>query len=258
MAAPTHGLVYDDVRHLSRLRMSVTGGQVELLAASTPTPLSAVVVSRVTENGGRVRREPGGRSARRPRRGTAGPPPLARREPGGGADAAELAREARDRAPRAGGRGRLRPRVRRQERHRQRETARPRAAPQDGGRCAHPSTRRTAPSSSWSRRRTSPTRPPEQRAGVCASAAATSSPSPSRCSRCRPAYPQTSSAPRGWPAAWRSGTWPRGARRSRRSSPSTRGCPPRSTRRWPTWPPCASSTGSTPNGRWWPPVRRGS
>ena len=48
MAAPTHGLVYDDVRHLSRLRMTVTGGRVELLAASTPTPFSAVVVSRVT------------------------------------------------------------------------------------------------------------------------------------------------------------------------------------------------------------------
>ena len=47
MVAATHGLVYDDLRHLSRLRMTVTGGQVELLAASTPTPLSAVVVSRV-------------------------------------------------------------------------------------------------------------------------------------------------------------------------------------------------------------------
>ena len=47
MAAATHGLVYDDLRHLSRLRMTVTGGRVELLAASTPTPLSAVVVSRV-------------------------------------------------------------------------------------------------------------------------------------------------------------------------------------------------------------------
>jgi glycogen debranching enzyme len=47
MGAPTHGLVYDDVRHLSTLRMSVTDGNVELLAASTPTPLSAVVVSRV-------------------------------------------------------------------------------------------------------------------------------------------------------------------------------------------------------------------
>ena len=47
MAAATHGLVYDDLRYLSRLRMTVTGGRVELLAASTPTPLSAVVVSRV-------------------------------------------------------------------------------------------------------------------------------------------------------------------------------------------------------------------
>ena len=47
MAGPTQGLVYDDVRHLSLLRMTVTGGRVELLAASTPTPFSAVVVSRV-------------------------------------------------------------------------------------------------------------------------------------------------------------------------------------------------------------------
>ena len=47
MAAATHGLVYDDLRHLSRLRLLVAGGEVELLAASTPTPLSAVVVSRV-------------------------------------------------------------------------------------------------------------------------------------------------------------------------------------------------------------------
>jgi len=47
MSGPTHGLVYDDLRHLSRMRMTVTGGQVELLAASTPTPFSAVVVSRV-------------------------------------------------------------------------------------------------------------------------------------------------------------------------------------------------------------------
>jgi glycogen debranching enzyme len=47
MVAATHGLVYDDLRHLSRLRMTVTGGRGELLAASTPAPLSAVVVSRV-------------------------------------------------------------------------------------------------------------------------------------------------------------------------------------------------------------------
>ena len=54
MDAPTHGLVYDDVRHLSRLRMTVTDGGVELLAASAPTPLSAVVVCRRGERGGRA------------------------------------------------------------------------------------------------------------------------------------------------------------------------------------------------------------
>ena len=48
MVSPTHGLVYDDLRHLSRLRMVVVGGaRTELLAASTPTPVSAVVASRV-------------------------------------------------------------------------------------------------------------------------------------------------------------------------------------------------------------------
>jgi len=47
IVAATHGLVYDDVRHLSRLRMTATGSRVELLAASTPTPVSALVVSRV-------------------------------------------------------------------------------------------------------------------------------------------------------------------------------------------------------------------
>jgi glycogen debranching enzyme len=47
MVAATCGFVYDDLRHLSRLRMTVTGGRVELLAASTPAPLFAVVVSRV-------------------------------------------------------------------------------------------------------------------------------------------------------------------------------------------------------------------
>jgi glycogen debranching enzyme len=55
MVAPTHGLVYDDLRHLSRLRLTVTGGRVEMLGASTPTPLSAVTVSRVVttvEDGG--------------------------------------------------------------------------------------------------------------------------------------------------------------------------------------------------------------
>ena len=41
MVAATHGLVYDDLRHLSRFRLDVVGGRTELLAASTPTPMSA-------------------------------------------------------------------------------------------------------------------------------------------------------------------------------------------------------------------------
>ena len=61
------------------------------------------------------------------------------------------------------------------------------------------------------------------------------SPSRSRCSRCRPACPRTSSAR---PAGQR-GADPRAVRvahpRCRPWSPSTRGCPPPSTRRWPTW-----------------------
>ena len=51
MEHPTHGLVYDDLRHLSRLRMTVTGKSVELLASGAPTPLSAVVVCRVATGG---------------------------------------------------------------------------------------------------------------------------------------------------------------------------------------------------------------
>jgi glycogen debranching enzyme len=50
MVAATHGLVYDDIRHLSVLRMTVNGGRVELLSATTPTPLSAVTVSRAVVN----------------------------------------------------------------------------------------------------------------------------------------------------------------------------------------------------------------
>ena len=69
MAAATHGLVYDDLRYLSRLRMTVTGGRVELLAASTPTPLSAVVVSRVltSVDNGRADGARRARSVRLPR-----------------------------------------------------------------------------------------------------------------------------------------------------------------------------------------------
>ena len=65
MVAATHGLVYDDVRHLSRLRMTITGGRVELLAASTPTPLSAVVVSRVVTTATTVQPRTGRATSRR-------------------------------------------------------------------------------------------------------------------------------------------------------------------------------------------------
>ena len=47
MWAPTHGLVHDDVRHLSRLQATIEGSTIEVLASTTPTPLSAVIVGRV-------------------------------------------------------------------------------------------------------------------------------------------------------------------------------------------------------------------
>jgi glycogen debranching enzyme len=47
MCRGVHGLVHDDRRHLSRLEVSVDAAAVEVLASSTPTPLSAVIVGRV-------------------------------------------------------------------------------------------------------------------------------------------------------------------------------------------------------------------
>ena len=47
MRAATHGLVHDDLRHLCRFQLSVLEGTLEVLAANTPTPLSAVVVARL-------------------------------------------------------------------------------------------------------------------------------------------------------------------------------------------------------------------
>src|SRR3954470_20524854 len=47
MVSATHGLVYDDLRHLGRVPLTGTGGRVELLGPSTPAPVSPVVVSRV-------------------------------------------------------------------------------------------------------------------------------------------------------------------------------------------------------------------
>ena len=43
----THGMVHDDLRHLSRFDVSVSNAQLEVLASSSPTPLSAVIVARL-------------------------------------------------------------------------------------------------------------------------------------------------------------------------------------------------------------------
>ncbi|WP_127131937.1 glycogen debranching N-terminal domain-containing protein [Georgenia sp. SYP-B2076] len=49
MRGRTHGLVYDDRRHLSHLMIQVDGAHVETLASSTPTPSSAVTVMRLLD-----------------------------------------------------------------------------------------------------------------------------------------------------------------------------------------------------------------
>ncbi|MCU1457423.1 MAG: amylo-alpha,6-glucosidase [Actinomycetia bacterium] len=46
MWAPTHGMVHDDLRHLSRFRLWLDEASLEILASSAPTPLSAVTVAR--------------------------------------------------------------------------------------------------------------------------------------------------------------------------------------------------------------------
>ena len=92
MAAATHGLVYDDLRHLSRLRMTVTGGRVELLAASTPDPAVRCrrlprVLTSVDDGRADAPAEPLGEVAEV----LADPPSMARRQPRGGADPAQPA-----------------------------------------------------------------------------------------------------------------------------------------------------------------------
>ena len=47
IGAATHGLVHDDRRHLSRLEIAIDECMLEVLASSSPTPLSAVVVARI-------------------------------------------------------------------------------------------------------------------------------------------------------------------------------------------------------------------
>ena len=63
MWAPTHGLVHDDLRHVSRLDVSLAEGPVEVLASTTPTPLSAVIVGRVHD--GHHSKQPGVVTTRR-------------------------------------------------------------------------------------------------------------------------------------------------------------------------------------------------
>ncbi|MCU1398712.1 MAG: amylo-alpha,6-glucosidase [Acidimicrobiales bacterium] len=53
MTAPTHGLVYDDRRHLSHLAVWFDDADIDILASSAPTPLSAVVVARVASRADR-------------------------------------------------------------------------------------------------------------------------------------------------------------------------------------------------------------
>ena len=103
MNAPTHGVVHDDLRHLSRFEVRVREAPLEVLASSAPTPLTAVVVGRVepAAGGPRAHRHPtpvgGGGSAR------------GRRRPQHLTGAAALDAQRRRRC-------RLRPRVRRQGR----------------------------------------------------------------------------------------------------------------------------------------------
>lgn len=51
MVDATHGMVHDDLRHLSTLTATIDGADVDVLASSAPTPLSAVVVGRLTRAG---------------------------------------------------------------------------------------------------------------------------------------------------------------------------------------------------------------
>src|SRR5687768_14606105 len=51
MTAATHGLVHDDLRHLSLFAMAIDEAGMEVLASSAPTPLSAVIVARLGNAG---------------------------------------------------------------------------------------------------------------------------------------------------------------------------------------------------------------
>jgi len=52
MRGPTHGVVHDDRRHLSMFVVEVEDGTLEPLAATTPSALTAVTISRLQSTGG--------------------------------------------------------------------------------------------------------------------------------------------------------------------------------------------------------------
>src|SRR4051812_6208578 len=47
MLGATHGMVHDDLRHLSIFALDVSEADADVLASSSPTPLSAVIVARL-------------------------------------------------------------------------------------------------------------------------------------------------------------------------------------------------------------------
>src|SRR5215211_4432467 len=52
MTGGTHGLIHDDRRHLSFLRLGVRGVALQNLASTTPSPLTAVTVCRLLDADG--------------------------------------------------------------------------------------------------------------------------------------------------------------------------------------------------------------
>ena len=54
LAGLTHGVVVDDRRHLSRLRLLARGQTLETLTSTSPNPLSAVIVQRAARAGRRA------------------------------------------------------------------------------------------------------------------------------------------------------------------------------------------------------------
>ena len=262
MSGPTQGLVYDDLRHLSRLRMTVAGVRVELLAASTPTPFSAVVVSRVVTA---VDGPPGGTDdAGHAVRGDVAEVLVIRRRWLAGSLVEELTLRNPHPLPVSV--------------HLELEVAADFAHVFDvksGTSDDEPAKPEADSPGRWTLR--SPARRPGPHRGGPAAGAGRGRPS-SRHGGLAPEHPGTGRGQGRRHRAAGLGRCPRRARtpvragarggdprppglavdRTDRGLDSTPASPPRSTRPWPTWPPCASSTVSTRSAPSSPPGRRGS